>query len=85
MQKARETRHFTYFSGFPMTPTGPEQVSDTRGKIVAADVVYPSVYPSQSIDDAEVEELLGLWAQMDDAGRRDLMAVARGLAAAARR
>ncbi len=63
-----------------MTPTGSEQVEETRGKAGPGGPVYPLVYPSQAI---EADELLRLWSGLDDAGRRDLLAVARGLAAKA--
>jgi len=72
-------------TGSPMTPTGCEQVEETRGKVGLGDVVYPPVYPSQAIDDSDAEELMALWARLDDAGRRDLLAVARGLAGASMR
>ena len=63
-----------------MTPTGFEQAAKTPGKTDPADLVYPRVYPSGAILDSGAEELLACWARLDDRGRADLLAVARGLA-----
>jgi hypothetical protein len=63
-----------------MTPTGSERVADTRIELGSTVNLPPQSPPSQAINDSEAEELLALWARIDDAGRRDLLAVARGLA-----
>lgn len=67
-----------------VTPTGSEHTAKTRGFQASAGDVPPLVPPSAAIcahhDDPEAEELLALWASLDDAERADLLAVARGLA-----
>ena len=41
--------------------------------------VVPLVVPSGDILDPSAIEMLAIWSQLDDCGRADLMAVARGL------
>ena len=41
--------------------------------------VVPLVAPSGDILDPSAIEMLTIWSQLDDRGRADLMAVARGL------
>ena len=52
---------------------------ETRGKMGSGDLVPPRVPPSRAIDDDGAEELLAIWAALDQGDRADLMAVARGL------
>lgn len=70
-------------------PLGPEQSSETRGKQASAGDVPPSVPPSPGVgahrSDPGAEELLALWASLDDAERADLLVVARGLTGGAKK
>lgn len=63
-----------------MTPTGSEQSPKTREKSAPGGIVPPPVPPSVPILHPEAEELLAIWARLDERARADLMAVARGLA-----
>ena len=72
-----------------MTPTGSEQPAKTRGKTGTAIDVPPYVPPSGNINhdanaDAEKGKLLKTWRHLEDAGKADLLAVARGLANASK-
>ena len=62
-----------------MTPTGSERVSKTRGFRGSAGDVPPSAAIGAHHGDPGAEELLGLWATLDDAQRADLLAVAPGV------
>ncbi|HBJ36798.1 MAG TPA: hypothetical protein DDZ51_18990 [Planctomycetaceae bacterium] len=42
--------------------------------------VVPLVVPSADILDPSAKELMTIWMRLDDQGRADLLAVARGLA-----
>jgi len=42
--------------------------------------VVPLVVPSADIVDPSAKELMAIWMRLDDQGRADLLAVARGLA-----
>lgn len=66
--------------GSPIPPAGFEQPSETRKKSSPGRLVPPPVPPSLAILDPEAEELLAIWAGMDDRARADLLAAARGLA-----
>ena len=78
-RRPQKTREIPCFEDVPMTPTGSEQPAKLREKTGLGDLVYPRVYPSQAIDDDGAKELLAIWARLDEAARRDLLAVARGL------
>ena len=62
---------------YEMTPTGLEHSEKTQG-IKATD----SILPPQSPPSGAINELLALWSALDESARRDLLAVARGLAQA---
>ena len=83
-KKPRENPGFDALRCLPdgqtMTPTGSEQSPKTGGKTGSGGVVYPPVYPSRAIS-GEAEELLAIFQRLDPAERKDLLAVARGLAA----
>ena len=67
-----------------MTRTRIEQSSESKGDSrIVGSVVSPVVssLPEPITTDPATAELLGYWARMDDAGRSDLLAVARGIAA----
>ncbi len=67
-----------------MTPTRIEQSSESKGDSREIDLVVSPVVSSlpETINtDPATAELLGYWARMNDAGRSDLLAVARGIAA----
>ena len=67
--------------GQGITPTGIEQSADLRGNRGSVENVPLSVPPSLA---GKAENLLAIWLTLDDAGREDLLAVARGLAAVQR-
>jgi len=68
--------------GQGMTPTGSEQSAETLGKSASFGYLPPESPPSGA---RNVEELLAIWLTLDEAGREDLLAVARGLAGASMR
>ncbi|AMV32557.1 hypothetical protein VN12_10560 [Pirellula sp. SH-Sr6A] len=64
---------------YPMTPTGLEHAHHSQGKSQKADLVPLPVPPSSPIT-SDLRELHQLWDRLDESARRDLLAVARGLA-----
>ena len=64
-----------------MTPTGAELHHVSQGKEYIGGSVPLPVPPSQSIKaisvDADTNELLSIWAALDESARRDLLSVAR--------
>ena len=62
-----------------MTPTGLEHADNSQGK----STVFPSVpmpVPISGLIESDLAEILTLWNKLDESARRDLLAVARGLA-----
>ncbi len=60
------------------------KTSKTRGKTTVSgndgSGVVPAFVPSEAINhDSDTIELVNIWQRLDDAGRADLLAVARGL------
>ncbi len=76
-KKTQQEAGFNSIQGFTpkkhMTPTGLEQSGKIRGKTSKKNSVPPPVPPSGAIN-----ELLTIWAGLDEPARRDLLAVARG-------
>ena len=68
-------------TGSLMTPTGFEQQQKTRAKMGLGGSGPLPVPSSLPITDPGAEELMAIWAALDQGGREDLLAVARGLAA----
>ncbi len=67
-------------TGSLVPPQGLETLPETWEKTGVVGLVPPRVPPSRAIDDDGAEELLAIWAALDQGDRADLMAVARGLA-----
>jgi len=62
-----------------MGDTGREEVSDSRGFTPVSANVVPGVVPSVPQLTPSEAELMAIWTRLDDQGRADLLAVARGL------
>ena len=82
-KKARENRAFDASGCTRQTevvpPQGLEQASKTLGKVGLSVLVPPHVPPSLDGCPIASAELIEIWNGLDDAGRADLLAVARGL------
>lgn len=64
---------------YPMTPTGLEHAHNSQGKLIDSNMV-PMPVPTSGPITCDLAEFLRLWNEMDESARRDLLAVARGLA-----
>jgi hypothetical protein len=63
-----------------MGDTGREEPSDSLGNTAFCRTVVPVVVPSGAELEPSSIELMSIWAQLNEQGRVDLLAVARGLA-----
>ncbi len=61
-----------------VTPTGLEQGDNSQGKSSVSTLV-PMPVPISGPIESDLAEILSLWNELDESGRRDLLAVARGL------
>ena len=64
-----------------VTPTGLEQTDNSQGKSSVSTLV-PMPVPISGPIESDLAEFLSLWNELDASARRDLLAVARGLAQA---